>query len=359
MNQKILAGLILVLLISIGTASADSPAIPSLPTQYFGTALTDEGNAIPFGTTIIAKLDGVSYIYIMTENGKLGAAGTFGEKLIVDPAVPPTDKTVTFWIGSTKAEETQTFDSGTAKEITLTFLFPKVTIEKDQNIPMINGRDIFAERPSIIAENTIPEDFSLTISTVEPEKEKNLPPLPKNRKSLLIVDITPKNPPAGDYTIVYPFTLATNDFMTLGLTKENIIVLHNKGTGWEELTPTIKKEHADGTVDYEVRMTAFSAYMIAAKTTDSTEQTTTSQTKRPGSSGGSTGSSGGSGTTTAKPTVSASPTKQPTVTTTTIPQTSAPTENTASQPTLTQSPAPLVGFLLGLGAAGFLIRRRR
>ncbi|MCZ9313754.1 MAG: hypothetical protein O0V67_10290 [Methanocorpusculum sp.] len=371
MIRKIFTGLLLVLLITTGAACADSSAVPSLPAQYFGTALTEEGKTIPSGTTVIAKLDGVSYPYTLKDDGKLGAAGTFGEKLIVDPAAVPADKTITFWIGSTKASETQTFTSGTATEIHLTFSFPKVTTQPNQNIPKVNGRDIFTEQPVVIAENSVPEDFSLTISPVKPENEERLPPLPENTKPLVIVDITPVNPPIGDYTILYPFTLTAYDFTALGVTKNDVIVLHNKGTIWEELIPAITQEHENGSVDYEIRMTAFSAYMIAAKTAASgesigggteshaTTQATTSQTKRPASSGGSAGGSGGSGTTTVKPTVTTTTTNPTTqLMTTAVPQTSVPAGTTASQPTLTQAPAPLAGLLSGLGAAALLLRRR-
>ena len=376
MIRKIFAGLLLVLLIATGAAGADSPAIPSLPAQYFGTVLTDGGYTIPPGTIISAKLDGVSYSYTLKENGKLGAAGTFGEKLIVDPAAAPADKTITFWIGSTQASETQTFTSGTAREIHLTFSFPKVTTQPDWNIPKVNDRNIFTAQPVVIAESAVPQDFSLTISPVEPEKEKSLPPLPKNTKQLVMVDITPVNQPAGDYTILYPFMLTANDFTALGVTKNDVIVLHNKDTVWEELTPMITKEHANGSVSYEIRMTAFSAYMIAAKTaasgesiggggsspatTSPTMQATTSQTKRPVSSGGNAGSSGGGGTTSGKPvTVTPTPTAPTTQTTTTaVPQTSTPAETTATNPPLTQAPVPLAGLLIGLGAAALLCRRR-
>ena len=376
MIRKIFAGLLLVLLIATGAAGADSPAIPSLPAQYFGTVLTDGGYTIPPGTIIFAKLDGVSYSYTLKENGKLGAAGTFGEKLIVDPAAAPANTTITFWIGATQASETQTFTSGTAREIGLTFSFPKVTTQPDRNIPKVNDCNIFTAQPVVIAESAVPQDFSLTISPVEPEKEKSLPPLPKNTKQLVMVDITPVNPPAGDYTILYPFTLTANDFTALGVTKNDIIVLHNKDTVWEELTPMITEAYANGSVSYEIRMTAFSAYMIAAKTaasgesigggssspatTSPTTQATTSQTTRPVSSGGTAGGSGGGGTTSGKPATVTPITTNPTTqtTTTAVPQTSIPAETPATKPSLTQTPAPLAGLLIGLGAAALLCRRR-
>ncbi len=118
---KTLAGCLILALLFIGTAAA-AEEIPPLPAQYYGTVAIDKTPA-PVGTVITAKIgDTVIGTLTLTEAGKLGSSGTFGEKLLAGPASQDVEgKTITFWIGDVAATETTTFKAGDAAEITLTF----------------------------------------------------------------------------------------------------------------------------------------------------------------------------------------------------------------------------------------------
>ena len=118
---KTLAGCLILALLFIGTAAA-AEEIPPLPAQYYGT-VTIDGSPAPAGIVIIAKIkDTTIGTLTLTEAGKLGSSGTFGEKLLAGPASQDAEgSTITFWIGDVAATETTTFKAGDATEITLTF----------------------------------------------------------------------------------------------------------------------------------------------------------------------------------------------------------------------------------------------
>lgn len=102
--RKLPITLLLLIVLCNRIAEAETPPAPLLPAQYYGTAFTANGGDVPPGTVITAELDGVLYTYTITSSGKIGEAGTFGNKFIISPlSSSPEGKTITFKVGSVLA----------------------------------------------------------------------------------------------------------------------------------------------------------------------------------------------------------------------------------------------------------------
>ena len=311
--RKLLITLLLLIVLCVGVVGADSPSAPLLPAQYYGTAFTANGGDVPPGTVITAELDGVLYTYTMTSSGKIGEAGTFGNKFIISPpGSSPEGKTITFKVGSVLAPQTSTFSYGTSARLALTFGIDVTSPDTT------TGKNLASQSSVIITNNSVPAGFLLPITDVPAAQQPNLPPVPSGSSVFKLVDITPVNPPAGPYTIIYTFTLTAADLNDLKTTKDKIVVLHhNEATNtWETVPIYIKIENIDGSVTYDAWLSSFSAFMIASSPTGSTA---------PFTPGGSTG-----GPVTNVPTTSVTAPVTPIQTPNTI-QTQAPT-TVATQP---------------------------
>ena len=358
-KYRVLGILCVILLIVTFPVNAEE-GLPTLPAQYFGIITTDSGTPLPTGTTLTAKLETEEYTIVLGNGGAFGSPGTFGEKLIISPSITPSNKTISFWIGNTQTEETEIYQAGVAKKINLTVSLPTVSVQ-NQTAPTLYGRDIFPKKPVVICSTDIPPNFQIVITEVFEEQMSKLPSLPDNTKSILFVNMTPENPPEGPYTIIYPFTLQKSDIAKLGVEKSDIVVLHNTGSAWKELMPSIKNENTDGSIEYEITLTSFSVYLVAAKTD------VINPDIGAGSGGISSGSTSGGGTggsltssaskTTIPTTVNTQPTYPNEIRTSTM-STPIPSTKTSTASTLTQAPTPIAGLLLGLGTAILLLRRR-
>ena len=265
--KKLLITLLLLTIFCVGIAGAESPSAPHLPAQYYGTAVTENGAAIPAGTVITAELDGNTYTYTLSSPGKIGEPGTFGSKFIISPPGSSAEgKTVTFRIGSIPAAQTISFSAGDSAQLALTFgigVPPQDTS---------SGNRPASKSSVIVTNNTIPVGFLIPITDVTPAQQAALPPVPTGSAVFTLVDISPVNPPAGPYTIIITFTLTAADLAGLNAAKDKIVVFHhNERTNiWETVPTYIHSENPDGSVTYDTWLSSFSAFMIASSPAGST-----------------------------------------------------------------------------------------
>ncbi len=346
--RHIIPTTLLILLIGISItapAAADSNA-PALPTQFFGTATTTAGPAIPAGTIITIELNGSpAGTYTLAEDGKIGSPGTFGDKVLVSGS-----GTVKFKIGSVYADQTAEAGSGSAVELTLTFPLTAQTAP-------VTGSGGGLTTATIISEQPVPAGFALTVRDVTETEKAALPAAPSGTAGVKLIDISPQNAPAGTYQVYLTFTLSAAELNALGVGKEAVRIYHNNAGSWELLRTIDITANPDGSATYRVVTNGFSAYLIAAAGATSTS------TPAPGGAGGS-GGSGGAGTgtggtglvspATAAATVATTAATQPTPAET-LPAASATTAPTA-QPTA--SPAGSLAVLAGLAGAVAVLRRK-
>jgi len=305
--RKLLITLFILAFLFVGVVGAETSQAPLLPAQYYGTAVTANGDDVPAGTVITAELDGTTYTYTLSSSGKIGEAGTFGNKFMISPTGSSAEgKTITFKIGSVSSPQTATFSSGVSTELSLRF--PIAVVPTDTS----TGNHPAAQSSVIISNNSIPAGFLLPITDVSPADQAKLPQMPTGSAVFKLVDITPVDPPAGPYTIIFTLTLTAADLTSLNTTKDKIVVFHHNELKniWESLPIYIKSENPDGSVTYEVWLSSFSAFVIASSPTGSTA---------PFTSGGSVG-----GPVTSVPTISATVAVTPVQTPNTV-QTNVPT----------------------------------
>ena len=117
--------LLFVLLLSAAPALADeSDSVPLLPMQFYGTAIYDNGTALPAGTTITASLGGETFAYTLTEDGTIGGiASTWDVKFLVSGDMSG-DTIVFSSIGdgdAVNAAESVVYEPGAVYELSLTF----------------------------------------------------------------------------------------------------------------------------------------------------------------------------------------------------------------------------------------------
>ena len=98
---------------------------PSLPHQFFGTVKFTNGIAAPNGMTVEAKIDGFVVGSSVTANGNYG----YNPNLLfaTDNQGVNAGKTVEFYIGNTKANETTIFANGNSSQLNLTISVPDST----------------------------------------------------------------------------------------------------------------------------------------------------------------------------------------------------------------------------------------
>lgn len=91
----------------------------TFPEEFRGS-VTVNGALAAVGAKIIAKISGVERgNFIITEAGKYGGSGTFGERLVVAGNEADVSQTVTFWISGTQASQTAVYEPGESKELDL------------------------------------------------------------------------------------------------------------------------------------------------------------------------------------------------------------------------------------------------
>ncbi len=258
MKRIVTLVVLIICLFAAGGAVADAPVFPA---QYFGTVQTSDGIAIPAGTVLTATLNAETFSFTITETGKLGNPGTFGEKFLISPTdSAASGKTITFFIGSEAAPETETFTPNAAKELALTF---------DISVPVTSaesGKKFMDTNPIVIAENTIPAGFSLTVSDVSADELTALQPYPDNTTVLKLIRMQPVNPPEGKYTIVCTYTIPAAELSAANVTGDSVFILHYDTANkvWEKVTMYIKSKNPDNSVTYEVWADNFSVFAVAA-----------------------------------------------------------------------------------------------
>ncbi len=104
-------------------------APPQLPHILYGT-VTNNGNNVPVGTVIIAKVDDVEKgRTTVSVTGEYGGPNALDEKLLVQGGLSSSD-VVKFYIGNNVAEgDGVHFSSGIVRELNLIFAFDKVTVD--------------------------------------------------------------------------------------------------------------------------------------------------------------------------------------------------------------------------------------
>ena len=92
-------------------------AVPAMPHQFYGTVVFSNGSA-PDGLLVEAKkVDGESIQSTVTKNGKYGYDPTFK---VEDNNSVLAGKTIEFYVGGVKANETKTFTNGESTNLNLT-----------------------------------------------------------------------------------------------------------------------------------------------------------------------------------------------------------------------------------------------
>ncbi len=116
--MKLKYGIILVCLIGVVITAS---AVPPLPYEFYGTSTID-GQQVPLGTEIVAKLNGTVLGSITTTaDGLYGGTGTFDKRLVVNTGEDTIGQTLTFWIGDRQAAQTVTLQAGESQELHLLF----------------------------------------------------------------------------------------------------------------------------------------------------------------------------------------------------------------------------------------------
>ncbi|WP_319378215.1 hypothetical protein [uncultured Methanocorpusculum sp.] len=168
--KKLLITLLLLTVLCVGIAGAETSSAPLLPAQYYGTAVTENGVEIPAGTVITAELDGNTYTYTLSSPGMIGEPGTFGNKFIISPPGSSAEgKTVTFWIGSTPATQTISFSAGSSAELALTFGIGVPPLDTS------SGNHPASQSSVIVTNNSVPVGFLLPITDVPSAEQATLP----------------------------------------------------------------------------------------------------------------------------------------------------------------------------------------
>lgn len=136
--------IVLVVLLAVSLLPAavagDSSSAPQLPAQIYGTVVDKNGVPLPVGTIITATVDGREFTYIVTEEGKIGEPGTFGEKFLVHGEYA--GSTIEFAVGGEPAGELTTYSPGKSMEFDLDFPvdadnLPESAIAKPAETPSV------------------------------------------------------------------------------------------------------------------------------------------------------------------------------------------------------------------------------
>ncbi|WP_232210809.1 S-layer protein [Methanothermococcus okinawensis] len=139
------------------TSAVYAESAPILPASYYGT-INVEGGGTLNNVKLVAKINGEERGSIIIKNNKFGGKSYSEEKLIVKGSSDDEGKTVEFYIGNYKADETTTWKSGDVKELSLTF--PKEVLGNNERHNISNN----ISTNSSISTNSTVEGSSGTIS---------------------------------------------------------------------------------------------------------------------------------------------------------------------------------------------------
>ena len=144
------------------TTGVQTPPVPLLPEQFFGTATLD-GAAVSVGSVITAKIDGQNVGNVtVTTAGTYGDTGTFGERLLVTYSAERA--TITFWLGDLLALQTAVYEPGGAVDLPLTFKSngPKLDVVS-LSVPTelsLNSDDSLSSQVTVSVENLGSSEFN-------------------------------------------------------------------------------------------------------------------------------------------------------------------------------------------------------
>jgi len=268
--------------VCIGSAAA-AEEIPPFPVQVWGT-VTINGDTAPAGSIITAKIgDKVLQSFIISEAGKMGEGGTFGDKFVLTAASDDVNNVITFWMGTTQAKETIVFTPGDARELTLTFessagtavptqtstTNPTVSATPAQNTNKVVTpvTDQITDISSVMlqsrnnAEN-IPSNIQIVVSQVA---DTTLMPPANQYITHQTMEITVQNAPASGVSGTLVFTIQRNSVSK----PANVVMLHYNNGVWSELPTSLVSLSNDGnSVTYTAETTSFSPFAIVEKVTD-------------------------------------------------------------------------------------------
>lgn len=109
----------LVYLVAALFPAAGAAADITLPEEFYGD-ITINGLSAPVGTVIAARVGDVERgSFTTTESGKYGGPGTFDSRLVVVGEEAEIGETITFWVNSTRANQTAVYEPGESKELNL------------------------------------------------------------------------------------------------------------------------------------------------------------------------------------------------------------------------------------------------
>ena len=322
--------------VCIGSAAA-AEEIPPFPVQVWGT-VTINGDTAPAGSIITAKIgDKVLQSFIISEAGKMGEGGTFGDKFVLTAASDDVNNVITFWMGTTQAKETIVFTPGDARELTLTFessagtavptqtstTNPTVSATPAQNTNKVVTpvTDQITDISSVMlqsrnnAEN-IPSNIQIVVS-----QAADTTPMPPANQYIThqTMEITVENAPASGVSGTLVFTIQRSSVAK----PANVVMLHYENGVWSKLPTSLVSLSSDGnSITYTAETPSFSPFAIVELVTEP------AQTQA-------------SAVSTSVPT-SSTPSSDPTVPTSTS-STQSPTK-----------PASTPGFGLLIGGAGVL-----
>lgn len=286
-NEKrtlILSAAVVLLLacVCVGSVTA-AEEIPPFPVQVWGT-VTIYGDPAPAGSIITAKIgDKVLQSFILSEEGKMGEGGTFGDKFVLTGTSDDVNKVISFWMGTTQATETIIFSPGEVYELSLTFEIPTATVVPTQtsaanptvsatpaqNInkvvtPVENqASDVSSVMlQSINTAESIPSNIQVIISPLAGTVQ-----MPSTNAYIISqkMDITVENPPASGVSGTLVFTIQRNSVAK----PANVVMLHFENGVWSELPTSLVSLSADGnSITYTAETPSFSPFAIAEKVTD-------------------------------------------------------------------------------------------
>lgn len=148
-----LAAIVLVVLIAASVGSNGAVA-QSAPSAYYGPAVTDDGTALPDGTTIVAVVDGTVRDRITVSGGTYGGGAPLDEKL----RVSQTNQTVRFYVEAddgTRIEANRTDSDPTAGAEEFPLAFPDGVTSSGSNF------EVTALDPG---DTTVFEDETVTVT---------------------------------------------------------------------------------------------------------------------------------------------------------------------------------------------------
>ena len=295
----ILTAAVFLLLACVCIGSAAAEEIPPFPVQIWGT-VTINGEPAPVGGIITAKIgDKVLQSFILSENGKMGEGGTFGDKFVLTASSDDVNEVITFWMGTTQAKETILFTPGDARELTLTFERPIDTVAPTQtstNTPPVSSTPVKDTNKVV----TPVMDQVKEVSSVMLQSKNNGESIPSNVRIVVAklpettsmpsadsyivyqtMEITVENAPPSGVSGTLVFSIPRNSVNRAA----NVVMLHFVNGVWHELPTSFVSISTDGnSIIYSAETQNFSPFAIVEKMVETTQSqpsatsTTTSTT---------------------------------------------------------------------------------